>query len=164
MNRFVALPHKLPHEVVLSLSAKVSGWYTSATHIPYCWFRVSEVVATDSLGGAATKVHHIFVGNSFQGSDLERARIGTLSRDVSMRGTFERELFDACHPLITITFNVEFLADCDWSCTLRGEAVKLADDTRESLRARALDEYRQKLLTEGVPEKAVEELLARMHG
>ena len=162
MNSFVALPHKLPHEVVLSLSGK-KGQYTSTTHIPYCWFRASEISATDSLGGAATKVHHVFVGNNFQGDDLERAQLGILSRDVSMQ-TFGCDLFDVCYPLITITFKVEFLADCDWSCTLRGEAVKLADDTRESLRARALDEYRQKLLVGGVAKEVVEELLARMRG
>ena len=51
--------------------------------------------------------------------------------------------------------NVEFLADCDWHCTLRGEAVKFADETRESMRARALDDFRQELLVGGATEEAV---------
>ncbi len=108
---------------------------------------MTEIAATDSLGGRATSIGPIFVGNVVQCKNdvgvFERLLQGTTAADLSM-ATLGLERFDECHELIPITVTqVRFLEDCELTLTLFGQADKQPGDTREMLRTRAVDRYEQ---------------------
>lgn len=142
---------KLPHEVTVKCKGK-KGHIASPSFTPFCYFRVTEFKAMDSLGGKATKVGQFFVGNLLQwwqknvqdDASLWTSRFVSAEASMSSLGI---ERFDTTgHPLISIAFTVEFLEDCEFFITLSGEALKVPGESMREMRERVIVKYERESL------------------
>lgn len=89
---------------------------------PGFFLRGHRLIATDTSArpGMKTRIQGLFVGNKPQMATFQ-APIVTAVFSLDAFGT-DMDL-DVCDPMLFITFQIEFLADCVWSAELWGDAL-----------------------------------------
>jgi hypothetical protein len=87
---------------------------------PGMFFRGRRLVATDSSDrpGTKTKITGVFVGSMPQ---MVVFGPGVLSQAFDPEAVGNEIDFYTCDPMLFITFQVEFLVDCEWSAELWGD-------------------------------------------
>lgn len=120
-ERFRVLPTTVPSSFTIAIR-------------PYCPFRVDIFNAADSARGYGTRIRSVFVGNVTQYYFPEK---GPYTADFRIS-----QSLDVCMPIVDIVVVIDFEADCEWSCSLTGRAIKRREDvTTEQRRARAIQLY-----------------------
>lgn len=109
----------VPHNIEFPLVAGKAGEFKYIQVQPGCLFRGEDLIARDTLDGHGTDIVAMFVGNRLQWPQGAVHPTHTLAPSQLSNGS----LFDTCEPALSITLQVRFLKDCEFSATLKGRAV-----------------------------------------
>jgi hypothetical protein len=88
---------------------------------PQYHFRTEKVVATDSVGGAGTRILSVQVGHRLQRP--AGGGQGALTSFFAQTALGNGQLWDTCQPALTISMTVSFVQACTFDCTIFGSAI-----------------------------------------